>query len=164
MVRPSRISPRPGQESAWDYPRPPVVEPDSRRVQIWLGAVLIADSRRAQRVMETYHPPSWYIPADDIFRPALQPSRVTSHCEWKGSATYFDVGVTDQVSKGSAWVYLDPKPAFVSIASHVAFYPREFRCTVDGELVEAQPGGFYGGWITGDITGPFKGSIGMDGW
>ena len=155
------------QESVWDYPRPPRVEASPRRVRVELGGGAIADSTRAFRVLETSHPPVYYLPLDDVVEGALRPSGGGStFCEWKGSATYYDVvGLDGSVAPRAAWTYLDPRPGFEEIRGHVAFYPaRVDACFVDDERVEAQEGDFYGGWITSDVVGPFKGAPGTSGW
>ena len=147
-------------ESVWDYPRPPRVEPSGKRVRVVLGGTVIADTTRAHRVLETSHPPVYYVPLADVVRGSLEPSRGPgTFCEWKGVASYYDVigGDGRRVERG-AWTYRDPAPGFETIRDAVAFYPREMdECTLDGEVVEPQPGDFYGGWITGDLVGPFKG-------
>ena len=160
-----RILPRPGQESVWDYPRPPRLEPSDRRVRVVFGGVTIADSRRAIRALETSHPPVYYLPMEDIQMRYLSPSDRRSFCEWKGEAGYYTVSVGAKVARDSAWFYPNPAPPFVAIADHVAFYPgRMDACYLDDKLVRAQPGDFYGGWITPEIVGPFKGEPGTGGW
>jgi len=160
-----RIAPGPGQESVWDYPRPPRLERFSGHIQIVLGSVTIADTRGAYRVLETSHPPSYYLPPGDIRPDTLVEARGASLCEWKGAARYFDVAGGDKRAPRAAWCYPDPTPAFLAIASYVAFYPAPMdACFVDGERVTPQPGGFYGGWITANIVGPFKGGPGTVGW
>jgi uncharacterized protein (DUF427 family) len=153
-------------ESVWDYPRPPRLEPTDRLIEVWLGGERVASTRHAHRVLETSHPPVYYVPREDIAPGALAPADGRgSVCEWKGQAQMLDVlGGEQRVARG-AWTYLQPTPAFAAIAGAVAFYPAPMdRCTVDGEVVEPQPGGFYGGWITGDLVGPFKGAPGTLGW
>ncbi len=148
-------------ESVWDYPRPPRLEPTPRRLHIVHGAVL-ADTVRALRILETSHPPVYYIPQSDIAMDRLRPSqRRGSFCEWKGAAVYWSLpGVPDV-----AWSYPKPAPAYLALKDHLAFYAsRVDECTVDGERVEPQPGDFYGGWITSDLLGPFKGAPGTMGW
>ena len=165
MQRPQRIPPGPGQESVWDYPRPPRVEPVAKRVRVVFNGETIADTTRAYRVLETSHPPTYYLPRDDIRVEALVPIARQTFCEFKGQASYFDVRVGNQIAKAAAWTYRTPAPGYEAIAEHVAFYPsRMGACYVDEERVEAQPGDFYGGWITRDIVGPFKGSPGTAGW
>ena len=167
MTRPPRDvePPGPGQECVWDYPRPPRVEPTSARVVVVLGGAVVVDTRRALRVLETSHPPSYYLPVADVAPGALRPAAGTSWCEWKGSATYLDVVGGSVVAPGAAWTYPSPTPAFTALADHIALYPgRMDRCTVDGELVRPQDGGFYGGWITDAVVGPFKGGPGTTGW
>jgi len=148
-------------ESVWDYPRPPRVEPSGKRVRVVLGGMVIADTTRAHRVLETSHPPVYYVPLADVARGSLEPARgPATFCEWKGTASYYDVlgGDGRRVERG-AWTYRDPAPGFETIRDAVAFYARLMdECTLDGEVVEPQPGDFYGGWITGDLVGPFKGA------
>ncbi|OKH20076.1 hypothetical protein NIES593_20045 [Hydrococcus rivularis NIES-593] len=165
MFRPKRIEPKPGQESVWDYPRPPRLEPSSKRIQVVFNGVTIADSQRSQRVLETSHPPVYYIPPKDIKMEYLVATNQQSFCEWKGVARYYTIVVGDKQAVDVAWYYPDPTPAFASLKDYVAFYPsRMDACYVDGEQVTPQPGDFYGGWITSDIVGPFKGSAGSWRW
>ena len=155
----------PGQESAWDYPRPPRLEPVPERLVVVLGGETIADTTRGLRVLETSHPPNYYFPIDDIVAGALEPTKGASFCEWKGRAHYYSVRAGDLVETEAAWGYAQPSPAFAALAGHVAFYAsRMDACFVDGERVTPQPGGFYGGWITTRIVGPFKGGPGSRGW
>ncbi len=154
-------------ESVWDYPRPPRVELSSNRIRVVLGGAVIADTTSAHRVLETSHPPVYYVPLEDVAPGSLESSRGRStFCEWKGVAAYFDViGGDGRQAPRAAWTYANPAPGFEAIRDAVAFYPAAMdECTVDGELVEAQEGDFYGGWITSDIVGPFKGSPGTLGW
>jgi uncharacterized protein (DUF427 family) len=169
MRTPRRIEPGPGQESVWDYPRPPRVEPTGEHVVVVLGGVVVVDTRRALRVLETSHPPSYYLPVDDVLAGALRPAAGTSWCEFKGTAGYLDVlggdPIGSVVAHAAAWTYPRPSPGFELLAGHVALYPgRMDRCTVDGETVVAQEGGFYGGWVTSRVVGPFKGVPGSRGW
>ncbi len=164
LPRPRPQPPGPGQESVWDYPRPPRLAQSTRHVVVRLGDVTLADTRRAWRVMETSHPPSWYLPPDDVAMDHLRQADGGSLCEWKGQADYLDVAVDEIVLPRVAWRYRHPVPAFAPIAGHIAFYPGAVECTVDGEVVVPQPGGFYGGWITPDVVGPFKGDEGTWGW
>jgi len=160
-----RVAPGPGQESVWDYPRPPRLERFGGHIRIVLGGVTIADSRGACRVLETSHPPVYYLPPGDIRRNALVPVSGASFCEWKGSARYFDVVGGSKQARRAAWYYPDPAPDFAAIACYVAFYAEPMdACYVNGERVTPQPGGFYGGWITANIVGPFKGVPGSAGW
>ena len=153
-------------ENVWEYPRPPRLEPCARRVRIELGGVTIVDSSAALRVLETSHPPVIYVPPHDIGAGALQPStHRRTFCEWKGMASYFDVVAGDVLAPAAAWTYREPVPAFAALRDHVAFYPeRMAACFLDDELVAAQPGDFYGGWVTSDISGPFKGAAGSLSW
>ena len=162
---PRRIPPGPGQESVWDYPRPPRLEQAPRRIEIWFGGEKIVDTTRAWRVLETSHPPVYYIPPEDVREGVLTPTERSTWCEWKGRATYFDVASADGAAANAAWSYPNPTPAFSPIADHIAFYPAQMdACRVDGIPVQPQPGGFYGGWVTPDIVGPFKGEPGTQGW
>ncbi|XHX80198.1 MAG: DUF427 domain-containing protein [Stenomitos frigidus ULC029] len=160
-----RIEPQPGQESVWDYPRPPRLEETSKHIQIIFNGVTIADTHQAMRVLETSHPPVYYIPPEDIQQDYLIKSPRSTFCEWKGHGAYYSLAVGDKRLENVAWYYPEPTPAFASIAYYVAFYPAPMdACWVDGEKVEPQPGNFYGGWITSDIVGPFKGVLGSWGW
>ena len=160
-----RIEPAPGQESVWDYPRPPRVEDTDKHVEVFFNNILIADSTDAKRVLETSSPPVYYIPRQDIEMKYLIPSAKMTVCEWKGAASYYSISVHGRVAENAAWCYPDPAPGYESIRGYVAFYPQMMdACFVDGELVKAQSGRFYGGWITKDIVGPFKGEPGTEGW
>jgi uncharacterized protein (DUF427 family) len=155
----------PGQESVWDYPRPPRVEPVTKHVQVIFDGVVLADTRRAHRVLETSHPPVYYLPEADIRMDLLPRTTRTSFCEWKGVAHYFDVAHGDRRQLACAWGYAAPTPLAAALAGHVAFYAAAMEaCLVDGERARPQPGGFYGGWITSDVVGPFKGEPGSFGW
>ena len=161
----ARIEPGPGQESVWDYPRPPRLEDSAKHIQVVFNGVILADTRRAKRVLETSHPPVYYLPPEDIQQQYLLPARGSSFCEWKGQAAYYTVTVGDRTEESVAWFYPHPTPAFEALKGYVAFYPsRMDACSVDGERVQPQPGDFYGGWITSEIVGPFKGSPGTMGW
>jgi uncharacterized protein (DUF427 family) len=164
-MKPSRIPPGPGQESVWDYPRPPRLEDCSKRIRILFNGAVIADTMRAKRVLETSHPPVYYLPPEDLARTHLAPADGSSFCEWKGSARYFDVVVGDRRASRAAWSYPNPTLTFAAIKDYVAFYcaPMD-ACLVDGEKARPQPGGFYGGWITDNVVGPFKGEPGTSGW
>jgi uncharacterized protein (DUF427 family) len=155
----------PGQESVWEYPRPPRLEPSPRHIQIIFAGQTIADTRRAYRVLETSHPPTYYLPPDDIRMEFLQPAEGRSLCEWKGQAHYRSLVVGDRSAPKVAWFYPQPTPDFAPIKGYLAFYAEPMdACFVDGERVTPQPGGFYGGWITSDVVGPFKGEPGTLGW
>ena len=160
-----RIKPGPGQESVWDYPRPPRLEPSSKTIKIVFDGQVLARTSRAFRVLETSHPPVYYVPLEDINREMLRDSAQTSFCEWKGTAHYYTVFHGEKIARDAAWYYPAPTPAFGPIQNYVAFYPsRMDACWVDGERVQAQEGDFYGGWITSEIVGPFKGGVGSWGW
>ena len=160
-----RLEPASGQESVWDYPRPPRVEDSTRHVQVIFNGVPVADTRRARRVLETSHPPVYYIPLADIKTEYLTPTTRSTFCEWKGAASYYTLTVGDKSAPDAAWFYPEPAYEFASIKDHVAFYPSRMEaCFVDGERVQSQEGDFYGGWITSEIVGPFKGGAGTWGW
>jgi uncharacterized protein (DUF427 family) len=155
----------PGQESVWDYPRPPRVERSDALVTVVLGGVEVCRTSRAVRVLETSHPPVWYLPRSDWLVGSLVPATGSSYCEWKGTATYLDVIGGSRRAASAAWTYPDPVAAFAELRGTVAVYPASMdACTVDGELVRPQAGGFYGGWVTDDVVGPFKGEPGTRGW
>jgi uncharacterized protein (DUF427 family) len=165
LKSPRRNEPKPGQESVWDYPRPPRLEPAGQRVRIRLGDVWIADSEQAWRILETSHPPTIYIPQADIRMEYLIPVSGLSFCEWKGAASYFDVAVDGDQRPRSAWTYASPATRYAALAGTISFYPSKMDvCFLGDEQVAAQPGDFYGGWITNRIVGPFKGSPGTWGW
>ena len=152
------------RESVWDYPRPPRIEPVSRRVRVVVADVPLVDTTRTARVLETAGAPVFYVPREEVPEDALAPAAGSSFCEWKGSATYFDVVAADRVAERAAWAYLEPSAPFLSIAGWVSFYPALVECYLDEERVLPQPGGFYGGWVTAEITGPIKGEPGSLGW
>lgn len=165
MMKPKPIPPGPGQESVWDYPRPPRLERVNKHIRIIFNGVTIADSHNAYRVLETSHPPVYYLPRADIRQEYILPATGTSWCEWKGQAVYFTVKVADKVAERVGWAYPNPTSSFRAIAGHIAFYAGPMdACWVDGECARPQPGHFYGGWITADIVGPFKGEPGTSGW
>lgn len=152
-------------ESVWDYPRPPRVDPSTERVVVTHRGVVVADTTSSLRVLETSHPPTYYLPRDAFADGVLRPAGGASWCEWKGRAAYLDLVVDGEVLPAVAWTYPTPSKGFEALSDHVALYPgRVERCTVDGEVVEPQPGSFYGGWITSRVSGPFKGSPGTSGW
>jgi uncharacterized protein (DUF427 family) len=160
-----RIEPGPGQESVWDYPRPPRLEPSPRRIRILFNGVTLADSTQTYRVLETSHPPVYYLPPEDVQQQYLMAVERSTFCEWKGAARYFDITVGDRTAASAAWCYPAPTERFQAIAGYLAVYPsRMDACYVDDEQVQAQAGDFYGGWITSDIVGPFKGGLGTWGW
>ncbi|MDP9387657.1 MAG: DUF427 domain-containing protein [Actinomycetota bacterium] len=157
--------PGPGQESVWSYPRPPKVEAVRRQVEVIFGGKTLAVTLAPLRVLETSHPPVYYLPPDAIFPDTLVPSGRTSWCEFKGTATYLTVTMGRDRAVDGAWTYEQPSPGYEALAGYVAFYPQRMEvCLVDGEVVAPQPGGFYGGWITSDVVGPFKGEPGTEGW
>ena len=157
---------RTGIEDVWAYPRPPIVVPSGEHVVIELDDEIVANTRRSLRVLETSHPPVYYLPGEAIAPGLLIPVSGQTWCEYKGPASYFDlVCPSGRVVSRGAWHYPQPAPGYEALLGHVAFYPgRVDRCTVDDELVIAQAGDFYGGWITSKVTGPFKGPPGTQGW
>ena len=182
---PDAVAPGPGQESVWDYPRPPRLEASSRLVEVRFGGIQLAASRRALRVLETSHPPVYYVPPEDVRMEYLLPSDRQSWCEWKGLASYYHLEAPAAAeaaaasaagggaagasarrrAENGAWYYPDPTVPYKEIRNYIAFYPHAVdACYVDGEQVQAQPGDFYGGWITRDVVGPFKGGPGTSHW
>ena len=181
-------TPGPGQESVWDFPRPPRIEPDARHIVIRVGDTVIADTTAALRVLETASPPTFYLPPSDVRMELLRHASGASRCEWKGTAQYWSlrplldlrVGIpaeleietpllTKSTPEGArveeaAWSYPEPFEDFAALRDHLAFYPDRVDCALDREEVRAQAGGFYGGWITRDVVGPFKGDQGSGGW
>jgi uncharacterized protein (DUF427 family) len=157
-------APAAGQSSVWDFPRPPTVAADTREVVVRWGHLEVARTRRAVRVLETSHPPSFYLPWADVARHLLQPAQGGSFCEWKGPAQYWSLVDGDRRLPNVAWSYPQPLAGAEALAACVAFYPAALDCTVDGARVTSQPGGFYGGWITPELVGPFKGDPGSEGW
>ncbi|MFB7940958.1 DUF427 domain-containing protein [Streptomyces sp. NPDC056049] len=151
-------------ESVWDYPRPPGLTADDRHVTVTAGPHVVADTRASLRVLETSHPPVFYVPRRDVRVSFLRPRPGRTHCEWKGTASYWDVVLDDVVVPRAAWSYEEPLDPYEALRGHLAFYPSAVRCAVDCEVVVAQEGDFYGGWITREIEGPFKGGPGTWGW
>lgn len=164
--RPSRyIEPGPGQESVWDYPRPPRLEPSDQLVVVEFAGEVIARTVKALRILETSHPPTYYLPPEDMRTEFLVPSALHTFCEFKGSASYWTLKVHDRVSENAGWFYPEPTPRYRALKDHVCFYPsRVDGCYVAGERVQAQEGDFYGGWITSAVVGPFKGGPNSSGW
>lgn len=152
-------------ESVWDYPRPPSLVPCAMRVRVEVGGMTIADSTDALRVLETSQAPGIYIPPGDVAMEYLTRTRRRTMCEWKGQAAYFDVTVGDRAVRDAAWAYADPVAAYAGLRDHVAYYPQRVdACFVGDERVDPNQGDFYGGWITSDLRGPFKGGPGSRGW
>ncbi|RHA42620.1 DUF427 domain-containing protein [Cellulomonas rhizosphaerae] len=166
MTRPRPVPPAPGQESVWDYPRPPRVEQSAASITVELGGVVVARTTTSWRVLETSHPPTYYLPRSAFAPGALREADGASWCEWKGQAAYLDVvGGEGVVAPGAAWTYPAPSRGYDVLAGAIAVMPAAMdRCTVDGEVVVPQAGGFYGGWITSRVVGPFKGERGTHGW
>ncbi|MCO5603669.1 hypothetical protein L7F22_057820 [Adiantum nelumboides] len=160
-----RVVPGPGQESVWDYPRPPRLEPEKERVRVLFNNVTIADTQKALRVLETSNPPVYYIPPKDIKMEYVKPTQGSSFCEWKGPASYWSVDVNGKKLDKVGWSYEQPTPSFLPLAHHIAFYcgPMD-ACYVGDEKAQPQPGNFYGGWVTSKVVGPFKGAPGTLGW
>ena len=164
---PFAVTPGPGQVSVWDFPRPPRLARDTREVVIHWGDIQVARTKNAVLVLETSHPPSFCIPLADVDRTLLRQGAGSSYCEWKGPAAYWSLVSTTkagQVLPNVGWSYPRPLKGAEAIADCIAFYPANSTCTVDGEKVTPQPGGFYGGWITPELVGPFKGDAGTQGW
>jgi uncharacterized protein (DUF427 family) len=161
---PFAVEPGPGQESVWDYPRPPRIALDPRRILVSSGGTVVADSRNSIRVLETASPPVFYIPMRDVRREFLEASPTSTLCEWKGRAAYWSVSAGGRRIDDAAWSYPEPFEGFESMADYVSFYPAKLKCLVHTERVEPQPGEFYGGWVTSEIVGPFKGEPGTGSW
>ncbi len=160
-----RIEPKVGQELVWDYPRPPKHERTNKRLKIIFNGEIIAETNRAFRVLETSHPPVYYFPPEDARMEFLTEANGSSFCEWKGCAGYYDLQVGGKSVKNAAWFYPNPTGNFADIKNYLAFYPSKMdACFVDNETVQSQAGDFYGGWITAEIVGPFKGAAGTWGW
>jgi len=163
--RPTPETPGPGQESVWDYPRPPRLERTAVLVEVVLGGEVVARTTEAIRVLETSHPPTYYLSRSAFVPGSLRTARGGSYCEWKGQASYLDVVGGDVVAARAGWFYPVPTAPYAALVDHVAVYPGLVdRCTVDGEVVRPQPGGFYGGWVTSNVVGPFKGEPGTQIW
>ncbi len=165
FARPKRIEPGPGQESVWDYPRPPCLEAVSERLKVIVADTVVAETTRGFRVLETSHPPVFYLPPDDVRMDLLEPVPGRSWCEFKGEAQYWTISVDDRRSERAAWSYPRPTAAFTEIRDFLAFYATLVDdCFVGEERVQPQEGDFYGGWITNKVVGPFKGAPGTRGW
>lgn len=165
MYPPEREPAEPGQESVWDYPRPPRVEPTTELVEVVLDGQVVARTTEALRVLETSHPPTYYLPRAAYAEGVLEPVSGSSFCEWKGHAAYFNLVAGARRASRAGWTYPSPSPGFEAIRDHVAVMPALVdECRVDGERVQPQAGGFYGGWITSRVRGPFKGEPGTSHW
>jgi uncharacterized protein (DUF427 family) len=155
----------PGQESVWDYPRQPSIRASDEEILVILGGVEICETRTSWRILEKGHPPTYYLPRSAFIADSLRPASGTSFCEWKGWASYLDVIGGSKVAPRGAWYYAHPKAHYSAILDHVAVYPGAMdECLVDGERVVPQPGNYYGGWITSNVSGPFKGGPGTESW
>ncbi|MEM1349178.1 MAG: DUF427 domain-containing protein [Myxococcota bacterium] len=165
MAHPTPVPPKPGQESVWDYPRPPALERVDKALKIVFRGETIAETTKGWRVLETSHPPVYYFPVEDVRRTYVEEAAGSSFCEWKGHASYVDVVVAGERLERVGWYYATPTPRFEELAGAIAFYcaPMD-ACYVGDEQATPQPGGFYGGWVTSDVVGPFKGGPGSWGW
>lgn len=160
-----KIKPKPGQESVWDYPRPPAIEPVTQHLKIIFNGQEIANSNQSYRILETSHPPTYYLPLSAFKDGTLIRTDRISYCEFKGEAIYYHIQAGDQSAKFAAWGYPSPNPRFGALKDHVSVYASRMEsCFVGEEQVQAQQGDFYGGWITSKIVGPFKGGAGTWGW
>jgi uncharacterized protein (DUF427 family) len=165
MAEIKKIQPGPGQESVWDYPRPPKIENTQKCIKIVFNDIIVAKTEQAKRVLEKSSPPVYYIPPEDVHTEFLSPAENKSICEWKGEANYFHLTIGNKQARYACWTYPNPVPAFAEIKNYLAFYAGKMdACYIDDERVTPQPGKFYGGWITKDITGPFKSEQGSDLW
>jgi len=156
------VEPGPGQESVWDYPRPPALKDDGRLVEVRDGDRSVASTLASVRVLETASPPTFYIPPEDVDWRLLVDTAGSSYCEWKGHARYW--ALARDPATAIAWSYPEPSSRFARLKDYVSFYPGRMACVVDGARVQPQPGHFYGGWITAEIVGPFKGEPGTGHW
>jgi uncharacterized protein (DUF427 family) len=165
-MKPDKIVQKsPNQESVWDYPRPPRIEDSQKHIQVIFNGVMIAETRRAIRVLETSHPPVYYIPPEDVRMDYFSTTPRSTFCEYKGAASYYTIRVGERTEAHAAWFYPHPSTPYAALANYVAVYPSRMEaCFVDGEQIQPQPGDFYGGWITKEIVGPFKGGAGTAGW
>lgn len=164
-MRPKIEKPLAGQESVWDFPRPPRLEPTSKHIRVVFAGEVIADTNQVLRMLETSHPPTYYLPITAVKQEFLVFAGNTSFCEFKGSAKYYDIKIGDQIAKQAAWYYPAPSPKYPNLQGHIAFYAGKMEaCFVNDEKVTPQEGQFYGGWITSDLAGPFKGGEGTWGW
>ena len=160
-----KIKPGPGQESVWDYPRPPRLEPFSGHLRIVFNGIDIVNTKSAYRILETSHPPTFYLPVTDFIHGSLVSTAKSSFCEWKGMATYYDVQAAGEIAQNAAWGYPSVNQRYAELTNTVSVYAHRMdACYVNDELVQAQEGDFYGGWITSKIVGPFKGGAGTWGW
>ncbi len=164
-MRRKKIQLETGQESVWDYPRPPGIEVFTGHIRILFNSEIIVDVNRAYRVLETSHPPTYYLPVNQFKKGIFYPNPHTSFCEFKGRAGYYNIIVSDKKALRAAWHYPDPNLNFRAIKDHVSIYAHLMdACYINDELVKAQEGNFYGGWITSNVVGPFKGGDGTIGW
>ncbi len=160
-----RVEPGPNQESVWDYPRPPAIEPVDERLRVEFGGEMIADTTSAYRILETSHPPTYYLPPEDIAMDYLSKERRTTMCEFKGRAVYYSISVQGKTAQNAAWAYPSPRSRYADLKDHVSFYASKMDACYVGDLeAHAQEGDFYGGWITDRVVGPFKGGPGTLGW
>lgn len=165
LRRPAPDPVRPGQESVWGFPRPPALRAGTEHITVILGGTTICETSSGWQVLETSHPPTYYLPRESFATGALRAAAGSSFCEWKGAASYLDVLGGDRVAKRAGWYYPSPTAPFAALVDHVALYPGAMdSCLVDGERVAPQPGGFYGGWVTSKVAGPFKGIPESSGW
>lgn len=164
-MRAKPIKPKKGQESVWDYPRPPKLEPVTENLLVRHHGKVIAHTSNGYRVLETSHPPVYYFPPSDVYVQFLKLSSLSTFCEFKGRGGYYHLEVGDQLIENAAWFYANPTTGFEAIKDYLAFYSNKIEeCFVGEERVKPQAGNFYGGWITNKIVGPFKGEPGTWGW
>ncbi|WP_421765424.1 DUF427 domain-containing protein [Ekhidna sp.] len=163
MIR--KVKPDPGQESVWDYPRPPAIEQYSKHIRIVFNETIILDTNHSFRILETSHPPSYYLPKSSFKKGVLIKTAKTSFCEFKGRAHYYNIVLDNQIVKDAAWGYDSPNHRYGAIKNHICVYAKLMEaCFINHERVTPQPGGFYGGWITKNVVGPFKGVPNSWGW
>lgn len=164
-MKPNPIPPKPGQESVWDYPRPARWEDTNKHLKVICNGIVLAETNKGKRVLETSHPPTYYFPPEDIKLEHLIETSKKGFCEWKGIYQYYDVSIGDKYIKNAAWRCVEPSQDFAAMQKYYSFLAGLMdACYVNDELVTPQAGDFYGGWITADIVGPFKGEPGTWGW
>ncbi len=164
-MKPNPIPPKPGQESVWDYPRPAILEDTNKHLKVIFNGIILAETNKGKRVLETSHPPGYYIPPENVKQEYLIQNTKKTFCEWKGWACYYDISIGNKYVKNAVWQYLNPTSSFLPLKGYYSFYASLMdACYVNDELVKPQVGDFYGGWITNDIVGPFKGEPGTKWW
>jgi uncharacterized protein (DUF427 family) len=161
---PFALEPGPGEESVWDYPRPPAIDLEPEPIIVRAAGTVVAETGRALRVLETASPPTVYLPRGDVDESLLRSCPGSSTCEWKGAARYWTLEIGGRRFEAVGWSYEEPMSEFAELAGYLSFYPGHLDCSIGGERVKPQPGRFYGGWVTSKIVGPLKGEPGSEAW